>query len=128
MDAIDDLKESKLQNLPIPGLDIKEGEIYLDGIHWDHIEDSARFLFAIQLSACRPGELGFMIADRAEALDDNRWQGLQDAIRNGGLQLAAARREEGPLQVQSDGTLFPVDETAPVDPNDRPRTRRRKRS
>jgi len=125
LDSIDALKESKLQDLPIPGLDIKDGEIYLSGVHWDHVEDSARFLFAIQLSACRPGELGFMIADRAEALDENRWQGLQDAIRNAGLQLAAARREEGPLQVQSDGTLFPVDKTAPDEPESRPRRRRR---
>lgn len=100
IEGIRGLKTAKLSELPIPGVDIREGEVYVNDISWPQVNTSEQYLVAAQLAAMAVKKLPFMILDRAEQLDDERFQQFVAAFRESGLQIAVARVSDGELAVQ----------------------------
>lgn len=99
--ALDKLKKSKLSNLPIPGLDIRGGDIFIGGVPWGKENTSDLWLLVIQIGALATGKLPLLICDRAETLEDARWGEFREAIGKSGLQVITARVTEGALRVDS---------------------------
>ena len=95
IDAMRKLKQEKLDALPIPGVDVRDGDVCVDGVTWEHVNDSEKALVAAQIAAMAVGKLGFLVLDRAEHLDDERFQNFVDAFKSSGLQVAVARVEAG---------------------------------
>ena len=106
--ALDALKRQKLATAAIPGIEIRDGEIYVDGFPLDEQNTQRQYFVAFQIAALGAGELGFMVCDRAESIVGDEWEIFQEAARASGFQVIAARSEDEPLAVESDGTLFPV--------------------
>lgn len=98
--ALDDLKLSKLAEIPIPDLDIKDGDILIGGVPFDHLNTQAQMYTVIRAAKLALGELPLMVIDRAESLDDERFQELSEAVADAGLQMIAARVTDGPLKVE----------------------------
>ena len=98
--ALDDLKLSKLRELPIDGLDIRDGEIYIDGVPFDHLNTQKQMYVVIQAAELAAGELNLMVIDRAESLDQERFDHLKGWIAETGKQLIAARVTDGPLKIE----------------------------
>ena len=46
-----------LAEFPIKGLEIKDGDIYLDGVVFDNVNESRRIAFALELAAIRQSDL-----------------------------------------------------------------------
>lgn len=99
--AVDKLKASKLANLPIPGIDIQDGDVAVENVPWEHVNSSEQWLVAIQVGSLKTGELGLMVCDNAEGLDPKRWEEFTEAITASGLQVAVARATAGDLKVES---------------------------
>jgi hypothetical protein len=106
--ALDALKRQKLATAAIPGIEIRDGEIYVDGFPLDEQNTQRQYFVAFQIAALGAGELGFMVCDRAESIVGDEWEIFQEAAKASGFQVIAARSEDEPLAVVSDGTLFPV--------------------
>lgn len=98
--ALDQLKLSKLAEIPIPDLDIKDGEILIAGVPFDHLNTQAQMYTVIRAAKLALGELPLMVIDRAESLDEQRFNDLAEAVADAGLQMIAARVTEGPLKVE----------------------------
>lgn len=98
--ALDQLKLSKLAEIPIPDLDIKDGEILIAGVPFDHLNTQAQMYAVIRAAKLALGELPLMVIDRAESLDEERFAELSEAVAEAGLQMIAARVTEGPLKVE----------------------------
>lgn len=98
---LDKLKKSKLANLPIPGLDIRGGDIFIDDITWDKQNTSDLWLTVIRIGALASGNLPLLICDHAEVLEGARWEEFLEAIGRSGLQVITARVTEGALRVES---------------------------
>lgn len=98
--ALDELKLSKLAEIPIPGLDIKDGDILIDGVPFDHLNTQSQMYTVIRAAKLALGELPLMVIDRAESLDDERFAELSEAVAAAGLQMIAARVDTGPLRVE----------------------------
>jgi hypothetical protein len=99
--AIDALKKAKLDSLPIPGVDLKDGEFYCNGIPFDDLNTGEKYMRAFQVGALQPGQLGAMICDRAETLGPENWALFQDAALASGYQIFATRVTGGGLDVQT---------------------------
>lgn len=97
--AIDDLKKRKLSTLPIPGVDVRDGEVFVDGVPWEQVNTARQYEVAIALGAMKAGELALMVVDRAESFDEEAWELFQGAVKESGLQVIAARVTDGPLAV-----------------------------
>jgi len=102
IDRMRKLKTDILSDLPIDGVDIRDGEVYVSDTPWPHVNTSEQYMVAAQVSSLKASELPFKILDRAEQLDEDRFNALAEGYAEAGLQLVVARvTEDGELGVEA---------------------------
>ncbi len=99
IEGLDALRKAKLATLPIEGVEIRDGEIYVEGVPYDQINTANQAALSIKLAKLHGG--GFMVADRLEMMDEQMWADFGEAVKESGLQVLGARVTEGPLAVAS---------------------------
>lgn len=102
LDRLTLLKKSKLDELPIPGLEFSGEKVLVDSVEWPHVNLARRVDIAFQLSAMRAGELPFLVLDDAEHLDPETWEAFCDGAKRSGFQIVAARVGAGPLKIETE--------------------------
>ncbi len=105
LDAMDALKKSKLDNLPIPGLTIENGEVFRNGIPFDQLNHAQRYVTALEIGALGLGELPLVISDEGESLDEKEFAVFCEAIKESGMQVIVARVDQGDLRSEPQGAL-----------------------
>lgn len=106
---LDALKVAKLSESGIPGLEIVNGEIQVDGIPLDSLNTQRQYVVAFQVATLKGGDLGFLVCDRAESLVGADWDAFREAAAESGYQVVFARAEAGePLGLDVDGELVAV--------------------
>jgi hypothetical protein len=90
IDKLRGLKKTILDNLPIDGVDIREGDVYVDDTPWDQVNTSDQHIVAAQVSALKDDRLPFRIIDDAEHLDEERMEALGQGYREAGFQVVLA--------------------------------------
>ncbi len=91
LDAVDRIKKDMLAEFPIKGLEIKGGDIYLDGVIFDNVNESRRISFALELAAIRQSELPLVCVDGLEALDTNSFKLFCDMASKTDMQFFVTR-------------------------------------
>jgi len=102
--ALDNLKalRTKLASeMPIPGLEVKDNEIYFEGRAWDTLNTAKRIRIAVELAALRAGKLGVICVDGCEALDSESFSQLEEQCRIHELQLIVTKVDDGPFRVEN---------------------------
>lgn len=74
INEIDQLKVDMLSSLPIPGIEIKDGKIYQDGIEYDRLNTAQKVDIAVDLAKLNVGDLGLMFIDGLELLDEENFK------------------------------------------------------
>lgn len=97
--GLEDLRKQLLHRLPIPGLEIRDGEIYFKEIPFDRLNQAQRVKIALKLASLRVGALGLVCVDGFECLDVDTWKAFCDVAPKTGLQLIVTRVTEGPLKI-----------------------------
>jgi hypothetical protein len=104
---LDHLKANLLATLPIKGLEIREGRIYLNGVSLRRTNTARRIAFGLTISALRaPPEnegLNVVVVDDLSHFDSKNFAALEQAILASGRQFFGARVTEGPLRVETKG-------------------------
>jgi DNA repair ATPase RecN len=100
---IEGLKARLLENIPIKGLEIRDGDIFVDGIRFDRVNDAEKHRIAVEIGKLKAGELGILLLDRAEIFDSASWASFLAAARASGLQIVAARVSNEDLTVRAEG-------------------------
>jgi hypothetical protein len=104
--AMDALKKSRTDNLPIPGLELREdGEVYRDGIPFDHLNQAMQYFMSFAIASLSMGELPLVIGDELEHLDQSQRKEFFDAVTTAGWQYVGAEVTEGPLRSDPPGAL-----------------------
>lgn len=92
--ALDDIDAYKLQlldSLPIPGLVVKDGEIYRDDVHFDRLNTAQQVQIAVEIAKMRAGDLGLICVDGLELLDPAAFEEFKQRAVESGLQLFVTR-------------------------------------
>ena len=87
LDSVDELEKSKLTDLPIKGMTINEGSIYLDGVRFEHVNSARQVSFILSLAALQMGEVKTMLLDGIELLDSVKRKELLNAISKSKIQV-----------------------------------------
>lgn len=98
---LESYKSELLASLPIPGLEVTDGEIFLDGIPFDRLNTAKQIWIAVEIAKLRAGKLGLICVDGAERLDEKSYAEFCDQAESSGLQLVVTRVSEGPLKVKA---------------------------
>ena len=100
--AVEQYKSKLLDNLPISGLEVKDGEIYRDGVVLDRLNTAQQVSIAVEIAKLRAGELGIICIDRAELLDSESLQALRESVAEAGLQLFVTRVSDDEFSVHTE--------------------------
>lgn len=100
--AIDAYKTELLENLPIPDIEVREGEIYKDGVPLDRLNTAAQVGIAVEVAKLRAGTLGAVCVDRIESLDAATFAEFKRAMAKTSLQLFVSRVTDGEFSVTTD--------------------------
>lgn len=103
IERLDELKKRVLERLPIKGLEIKSGQIYLDGVPYDRLNRAKQVQIALRVAKLRAGELPLVLVDNLECLDAETFAAFEQAAEKSGMQFVVTRVTEGPLTITTDG-------------------------
>jgi len=80
--GLEHLKEELTANLPISGLEIRDGELYLDGIKFSRWNEARRVTTAIELARLSAGNLGLVVVDGLERLNGETFEAFSEYLKN----------------------------------------------
>jgi hypothetical protein len=104
IDRLDGLKASLLERLPIKGLEIRGGLVYVDGIPFERVNRGRQIQVALKVAKLRAGKLGLIVVDNAEALDPETFEAFEAAAAATGLQFVVGRVTAGEFSVRTSPT------------------------
>lgn len=91
LQALEAYKSELLSQLPIDGLEVREGEIFRNGVPFDRLNSGQQVEIAVEIAKLRAGKLGVIAVDGIELLDGERYQAFRDQMEGTGLQMFVAR-------------------------------------
>lgn len=100
--AIEDYKAELLADLPIPDLEIREGELFRGGVQFDRLNTAQQVEIAVELAKIRAGELGVICVDGIELLDSKHYDAFRESALASGLQLFVTRVNDSDFGVEAD--------------------------
>ncbi len=101
LEAIDKYKSDLLAALPIPGVEVRDGEVYRDGIPFDRLNTAQRVGIAFEIAKLRAGELAIVCLDGMELLDDDSLAEMQRRAAEDDLQVFLTRVNKGEFCVNT---------------------------
>lgn len=100
--ALDEIKESLVQNLPLEGLTVRDGEIYIDGIPFDKVNTAKQIRFALSVAGMRDSNMPLVFVDGLEAFDKETMELFLEEAAKTDMQYVGTRVTDDPgLVVQS---------------------------
>lgn len=100
--ALEAYKATLLESLPIPGLEVRDGEIYRGGVPFDRLNTAQQVQIAIELAKLRAGKLGLICVDGIELLDSKSYEEFKRQALASGLQLVVARVADSEFTINTE--------------------------
>lgn len=93
--ALEELRKRKMETLPLEGAEMRDGELFINGISFDGLNEAQKIMVSIQVAASRAKELPFMVIDGLERLGDKNREVLFDGAKAAGFQIVGAEVVRG---------------------------------
>jgi len=87
---------------PIPGLEVKDGELFYNGVPYRIVNTAQRTILAAEICALSQGELSAVIIDNWERLDNEHQEGFKKWALSTGRQYIVAEKTQGELQIEAE--------------------------
>lgn len=102
LDAIDAYKVELLASLPIPGLEVIDGELFRDGVPFDRLNTAQQVDIAVEIAKLRSGDLKVCCVDGLELLSSNTFEAFRERAIASDLQLFVTRVKDGGFSIKTD--------------------------
>jgi hypothetical protein len=86
IEKIDEYKVKMVSHIPIKGLEIKDGDIFFNGIEFSKLNTATQILLAVDIASLKMGKFKLLFIDGAERLDAYSLKILEDKINEIGAQ------------------------------------------
>lgn len=99
---IDDYKKQLLAGLPIPGVEVVDGEIYRNGVIFDRLNTAQQVSIAVEIAKLRAGDLGVCCVDGLELLSTDAFEEFRERCLESNLQLFVTRVNDSEFTVTTE--------------------------
>lgn len=99
--AIDAYKSDLLASLPIPGLEVRDGEILRNGVPFDRLNTAQQVEVAVEVAKLRAADLGVVCVDRIECLDSATLDAFRASALQSGLQLFVTKVSDEDFSIET---------------------------
>ena len=104
LEKLADIKKGMLADFPIEGMEIKDGQIYLDGVVFDQVNEARKIQFALDVAGLRETELPLVCVDGLESLDKSSFDLFCEHAKNTKMQFFVTRvTDEDQMSVKKVG-------------------------
>lgn len=100
--GIEQYKSDLLDALPIPGLEVKDGEIFRSDVQFDRLNTAQQVDIAVEIAKLRAGDLGVVCVDGIELLDTGSFEAFRDRAVKSGLQLFVSKVSDDGFSIKTD--------------------------
>ena len=100
LDDLQSLKEDLCKDLPIEGLEIKDGMLCFNGVQFQTLNTAAKVKLVVKLAELSAGDLGLIVIDNSEALDADTYELFIEEANKSDLMFVVARVTEGDLTIK----------------------------
>lgn len=109
---LEELRLKKLSELPVKELEIRDGEVWGEGIDgrmmpWEQLNTARRYELSLVAEAARSGPLALQIVDNVESVDAEAWPEFVERCKARGLQVFMARVTPGDFNIEADPEVKP---------------------
>lgn len=104
LQALENYKAELLAGLPIPGVEVIDGEIFRQGIPFDRLNTAQQVDIAVEIAKLRAADLGIVCVDRIECLDAESLEEFRRRALESGLQLFVTRVSDDEFQISTTNT------------------------
>lgn len=94
IDDLDKLKGELMENLPVKDLKVFDGDIYIDDIPFDTLNEAARIQFCLMIAGLRKTKLPLVCVDGLEALDERVFKVFKEEAEKTDMQFFVTRVSE----------------------------------
>ena len=101
LEGIAQYKSDLLANLPIPGVEVKDGEIYRNDVPLDRLNTAQQVDVAVEVAKLRAGKLGVLCVDGLELLDTDAYEAFRDRVLDSGLQMFVSKVTDDDFAITS---------------------------
>jgi len=101
IEALANLKTKLLNDLPIKGVEVKDGELFVDSIPFDRVNEARKVEIAIQIAGLRSGKLPLIIVDGLERLDSKTFEAFKKHAAKSKVQMIVTRVSDSALAVEA---------------------------
>ncbi len=98
---IEAYKTELLSSLPIPGLEVIDGEVFRAGVPFDRLNTAQQVDIAVEIAKLRAGDLGVICVDGLELLDPNAFAEFRERALESNLQLFVSRVTDEEFSVKT---------------------------
>lgn len=100
--AVDELRKNKQREMPIPGVELREGgALYVNDLPFDgNTSTSEQMRIALMFAGQLPNPARLVFLDRLESFDGPRFDELKQVIIDSGFNVFATKVTDGPLVVE----------------------------
>jgi DNA repair exonuclease SbcCD ATPase subunit len=102
LDEIERYKSDLLASLPIPGLEVKDGEIYRADVPFDRLNTSQQVDIAVEIAKLRAGDLGIVCVDGIELMDSTTYETFRERALESDIQLFVTRVRDDEFSIKSE--------------------------
>lgn len=99
--GIEALKQRIGSQLPVPGLEVTEGGLTLDGVPFQRVNKAKQIQVALSIAKLQALDLGLILIDDAEHMDAASFAAFKEAALASGLQFVASVVENHELEVKN---------------------------
>lgn len=93
-------KEELCKNLPIKGLEVKDGLLVMDGVSFETLNTASRVNLVIELAKLTSGDLGIVILDNSECMDRDTYKLFLEEAAKTDLIFIVARVSDSDFSVK----------------------------
>lgn len=98
---LEEYKYSLLSSIPIPGIEIKDGDIYKDGVVFDRLNTATQIQISVELAKLRAGDLGLICIDGIERFDNEAYELFKQEMAKTNLQTIITKVSDNDLIIKN---------------------------
>lgn len=100
LEQLQEYKEELCSDLPIEGLEIIDGMLHFNGVPFQTLNTAAKVKLVVKLAEMSSGDLGIIVIDNSEALDNDTYKLFIEECNKTDLLFVVARVTEGDLTIK----------------------------
>ena len=100
LEKLQEYKEKLCEDLPIDGLEIKDGNLYYNDVVFETLNTAAKVTLVIELAKLSAGDLGIVVIDNSEHLDTDTYKAFIKEAAKTDLQFIVSRVDDCDLTIK----------------------------